>query len=203
MPLLIWKLIQGCNPLSLLEDQTSDEIMKLETSDELIHLDSLPLCFNSFQILRGNLGQILVESHSVSHEVPIEPMAPLSKSFYDPIADVLDDLCRQSHFPSSSYRLKGCYDIDMIRQSTTGTCSAEVSFQNPPEHLQPCQEVHEDAKSITTTSNHEVELVKFEYPVIGQVYLDPVAIYMEKLFITEPQCIPWYFCYLSCLSSSL
>jgi hypothetical protein len=47
--------------------------------------------------------------------------------------------------------------------------------------------VHEDANNITTTSNHEVELVKFEYPVIGQVYLDPVAIYMEKLFITEPQ----------------
>ena len=32
-------------------------------------------------------------------------------------------------------------------------------------------------------------LVKFGYPVIGQVYLDPMAIYMEKLFITEPQCI--------------
>ena len=32
-------------------------------------------------------------------------------------------------------------------------------------------------------------MVKFEYLVIGQVYLDPVAIYMEKLFITEPQCI--------------
>jgi hypothetical protein len=176
-------------PLSLFEGQTSDEIMKPETSDELIHLDSLPLCFNSFQILRGNLGQILVESHSVSHEVPVEPMAPLSKAFYDPIADVLDDLCCQIHFPSSIYRLKRCYDIDMIRQSTTGTCSVEVSFQNPPEHLQPYQEVHEDANNITTTSNHEVELVKFEYPVIGQVYLDPVAIYMEKFCIAEPQSI--------------
>jgi hypothetical protein len=117
-------------------------------------------------------------------------MAPLSKAFYDPIADVLDDLCHQIYFPSSNYRLKGCYDIDMIRQSTTGMCSAKVSFQNPPEHLQPCREVHDVANSITTTLNHEVELVKFEYPLIGQVYLDPVAIYMEKLFITEPQCIP-------------
>ena len=68
-------------------------------------------------------------------------------------------------------------------------CSIEVSFQNPPEHLQPCQEVHEDAKSITTTSNHEVELVKFEYPVIGQFYLDPIATYMEKFFTAEPQYI--------------
>ena len=50
--------------------------------------------------------------------------------------------------------------------------------------------MHEDENSTTTTSNHEVELVQFEYPVIGQVYLDPVAIYMEKLLIIEPQCIP-------------
>jgi hypothetical protein len=85
-------------PLRFFEVQTSDEVMKLETSDEMIHLDSWSLCFNSFQILRGNIGQILVERHSVSHKVPIEPMTPLSKSFYDPIADLLDDLCRQSHF---------------------------------------------------------------------------------------------------------
>jgi hypothetical protein len=98
MPLLIWKADPEVHPLSLFEGQTSDEIMKPETSDELIHLDSFPLCFNSFQILRGNLGQILVESHSVSQEVPVEPMAPLSKAFYDPIAEVLDDLCCQSHF---------------------------------------------------------------------------------------------------------
>jgi hypothetical protein len=69
-------------------------------------------------------------------------------------------------------------------------CLAEASFQNPSEKLHPCQEVHQYSNSITTTSNHEVELVKFEYPVIGQVYLDPIVIYMEKLFITKPQCIP-------------
>jgi hypothetical protein len=50
--------------------------------------------------------------------------------------------------------------------------------------------VHEDANNTTSTSNHEVELVKFEYPIIGQVYVDSMAIYMEKLFIIEPQCIP-------------
>jgi hypothetical protein len=93
-------------PLNLFEGQISDEIPKPETGDELIHFDSLPLCFNSFQILRGNLGQILVEDHNVSHEMPAK-IPQSSKIFYDPIVDVLDDLCCQSHFPSSSYRL--CY----------------------------------------------------------------------------------------------
>jgi hypothetical protein len=45
--------------------------------------------------------------------------------------------------------------------------------------------VHEDANSITTTSNHEVELVKFEYPVIGHVYYDPIVVYMEELLFSE------------------
>jgi hypothetical protein len=79
--------------LNLFEGQISNEILKLETGDEMIHFDSLPLCFNSFQNLRGNPGQILVESHNVSHEVPIEPMTPLSKSFYDLIVDILDNVC--------------------------------------------------------------------------------------------------------------
>jgi hypothetical protein len=151
------------HPLSLFEGQTLDEIMKPETSDELTHLDSLPMCFNSFQILRGNLGQILVESHSVSHEVPVEPMAPLSKAFYDPIADILDNVCFQSQFSFIPNVFKNCYDMDMIRQLATWVCSAEASFQNPSEKLQPCQEVHEDANNTTIASNHEVELVKFEY----------------------------------------
>ena len=59
--------------------------------------------------------------------------------------------------------MKSCYDIDMIRKSVAGVCSTEASFQNPSENLQPCQEVHEDANNITTTSNHEVELVNFEH----------------------------------------
>jgi hypothetical protein len=45
-------------PLSLFECQTSDEITEPGTGDELIHFDSLPLCFSSFQIVRGNLGDI-------------------------------------------------------------------------------------------------------------------------------------------------
>ena len=89
--------------------------MKQETGDELIHLDSLPLCFNSFQILRGNLGKILVESHYVIHEAPIEPMPPLSKTFYDPIADIMDNVCFQTQFSFTPNDFKNCYDMDMIR----------------------------------------------------------------------------------------
>jgi hypothetical protein len=84
---------------------------------------------------------------------------------------VLDDLCGQNHSSFASHEMKSCYDIDMIRQSVTRVCSAEASFQNPSEKLQPCLEVHEDANSTTIASNHEVELVKFEYPVIGQFIL--------------------------------
>ena len=122
-------------PLSLFESQTSDEIMNPEISDELIHFDSLPLCFNSFQILRGNLGQILVKSHNVSHEVPVEPMPPLSKSFYELIVDIMDNVCFQSLVSFTPNELNNCYDMDMIRQSTPLSGSIEASFQNPSENL--------------------------------------------------------------------
>ena len=109
--------------------------MKPETGDEMIHLDSLPPCFNLFQILRGNLGQIQVESHNVSHEAPVEPMPPLSKIFYDPIVDIMDNVCFQSQFSFIPNVFKNCYDMDMIRQSATGVCLAEASFQNTSEKL--------------------------------------------------------------------
>jgi hypothetical protein len=57
-------------PLNLFECQTSDEIIEHGTGNELIYFDSFPLCFSSFQIVRGNLSHILVENHSVSHEMP-------------------------------------------------------------------------------------------------------------------------------------
>ena len=116
-------------PLNLSEGQISDEIPTLETRDELIHFDSLPLCFNSFHIFRGNLGQILVKSHSVSHEMPAELIPHSSKLFYDPIADILDNVCFQSQFSFTPNDFKNCYDMDMIRQSATGVCSTEVSFR--------------------------------------------------------------------------
>jgi len=80
--------------------------------------------------------------------------------------------------------------MDMIRQSATGVCSVEVSFQNPPEHLQPYQEFFEDLDSINIVPNHEVELVEFEHQEIGHVYHDPVVIYMEEFFFLEYPLIP-------------
>ena len=97
--------------------------MNPEIGNEHIHCDPLPLCFNSFQILRGNFGQILVESHSVSHEVPVDPMPPLSKAFYDPIVDILDEVCFQSLFSFTPNELKNCYNMDMIKQSSPLTSS--------------------------------------------------------------------------------
>jgi hypothetical protein len=69
---------------------------------------------------------------------------------------VLDDWCCQSLPPSSSYGIKSCYDMDMIRQSTSLSFSAEASLQNPSEQLQPCQEMHEDENNIDTVPKHEL-----------------------------------------------
>jgi hypothetical protein len=85
--------------------------------------------------LKGNLGQILDEDHRVSHEMSAEQIPQSSKIFYDPIANMLDRLCFQSQFSFTPNDLKNCSDMDMIRQSSTGVCSAEVSFQNPSKNL--------------------------------------------------------------------
>jgi hypothetical protein len=171
--------------LNLFEGQISDEILKPETGDELIHFDSLPLCFNSFQILRGNLGQILVESHSVSHEVSVEPMTPSSKELYDPIADILDGLCSQNHFPFTRNDFKDCYDMDMIRQSTPMSCSVGVLEKNSSDQIQACFESLEDIESTCVAPGHEVELTDSECQEIGQVYIDPIGVYMEKNFSSQ------------------
>jgi hypothetical protein len=102
-------------PLSIFECQTSHEIKEPGIGDELIQFDSLPLCFNSFQIVRGNLGHILVENNSVNHEAPVEPIPHPYKALYDPIADILDGLRFQRYFPFTRNDFKSCYDIDMIR----------------------------------------------------------------------------------------
>jgi hypothetical protein len=81
--------------------------------------------------------------------MPAEQIPQSSKIFYDPIANMLDRLCFQSQFSFTPNDFKNCYDMDMIRQSATGVCSTEVSFQIPSENLQPYQELHEDANSIT------------------------------------------------------
>ena len=101
--------------LSHLECQISDEIIESETDDELIQFDSMPLCFNLFQIVKGNIGHIVVDNHGRNHEVSVEPMLQPSKTLHDPIDDMLDGLCFQSQFPLTRNDFKKCYDMDMIR----------------------------------------------------------------------------------------
>jgi hypothetical protein len=70
--------------LSHLECQILDEIIESKTDNELIWFDSLPLCFNSFHIVKWNLGHIVVDDHGRNHEVSVEPMLQLSKSLHEP-----------------------------------------------------------------------------------------------------------------------
>jgi hypothetical protein len=170
-------------PLTYFDFQIPDEILKPETNYELIQNNSVPLSFNSFQFLKKNLEYMLKDKHTENQEVSVEPMQQSSQFLQDPISDVLDDLSCQSHFPSSSYGMKRCYDIDMIRQSTSLSFSAEVSLQIPSEHLQPYQEFFEDLDNINIVPNHEVELVEFKHQEIGHVYYDPIVVYMEELFV--------------------
>lgn len=44
--------------LNRIECKVSNEVKKLETDDELINFDSLPLCFNSFLIMKEIPGHI-------------------------------------------------------------------------------------------------------------------------------------------------
>jgi hypothetical protein len=55
--------------------------------------------------------------------------------------------------------------------------------------MQTCSELFEDMERTCAVPGHEVELTESEYLVIGQLYLDPLAIYMKILFTTKPQYI--------------
>jgi hypothetical protein len=145
-------------PLNIFECQTSDEIIEPGTGDEMIHFDSLPLFFSSFQIVRGNIGHILVENHSVSHEVPIEPMSQSSKALYDPIVDMMDRLCFQIQVSFIPNDLKNRYDMDMIRQFSPCPGSLEISLQNSSDKVQACPEVFEDMENTRAAPGKEVEL---------------------------------------------
>jgi hypothetical protein len=92
--------------------------------------------------VRGNLSHILVKNHSVSHEMPVEPMPQSSKILYDPIANMLDSLCFQSQFSITPNDFKSCYDMDMIRQSTPMSCLVEVLVQNSSTKIQACSGSH-------------------------------------------------------------
>ena len=107
----------GVQPLSPFECQVADEIIESETDDKLIMLDSLPLFFNAFHIMKGKCDHILADNHKRKHEVSEEPMLP-SKSPHDPIVDALDGFCFQSQSSFVHNSLKIFYDMDMIRQSS-------------------------------------------------------------------------------------
>jgi hypothetical protein len=164
--------------------QIHDERLKPKTDNELIHCDSLPLYPFYFQIVRGNLGRILVENHSVNHEVPRGPISPPSKTFYDPIVDIVDDVCFQSLVSFTPNELKHCYDIDMFKQSTPLSGATEASFHKPSENPQSYKEVLKDTERIGEKSSLDAELFEVENQKMGQTYIDPVNTYMESFFNT-------------------
>jgi hypothetical protein len=176
-------------PFTYFDFQIPEERLKPEANSELIQNNSVPLCFNSFQFLKKNFEYMLKDKYTENQEVAVEPMQQSVQFLQDPISDVLDDWCCQSLPPSSSYGIKHCYDIDMIRQSTSLSFSAEASFQNPSRKLQPCQEMHEDENNIDTVPEHVAYLAESKNQGTCHFYLDPIATYMENFFTVEPQSI--------------
>jgi len=54
--------------------QIPNERLKPETNYELIQNNSVPLCFNSFQILKETLGQVLKDKYIKGQEISFESM---------------------------------------------------------------------------------------------------------------------------------
>jgi hypothetical protein len=148
-------------PLSYLEFQIPDESLEPETDYELMKNNYVPLSFNSFQFLKKNLDHVLNDKHIENYEVSLEPMQQSSQFLQDPIADVLDDMCSQSLVPLASYEIKRSYDIDLIRQLTSWSCSTGVSLQSSSENLQPYQELYIDIKSICAIPNYDPHYYTF------------------------------------------
>jgi len=128
------------NPLSYFEFQIPDESLETET-DELMSYNFVPLSFNLFPFLKENVANIFesrIGKPIENHVVTMESLQPMQQSFQflqDPIVDVLDDLCSQSHVLFASCGLKRIYDIDKIRQSISWFVSAGASFQSSSENL--------------------------------------------------------------------
>jgi hypothetical protein len=111
------------------------------------------------------------------------------QSFQDPIVDRLDDLCGQNHSSFASHELKSCYDLDMVKQSTSQSSSTTVLLLNLSEQLQPYQRLHEDENNIDTVPEHVSHLDESKNQGTGHFYLDTIATYMEKFCTVEPQSI--------------
>jgi hypothetical protein len=78
--------------------QIPNESLKPKTNYELIQNKSVPLCFNSFQILKEILGQVWKDKYIENQEVSLEPMQQSVQFLQDPILIVLDD-CVVKVFP--------------------------------------------------------------------------------------------------------
>jgi hypothetical protein len=122
-----------------LDFQSPDGSPELETRFESVECNSVPLDYNSFQILKETLEQVLKDKHIKSQEISFESMQQSCQSFQDPIVDRLDDLCGQNHSSFASHELKSCYDLDMVKQSTSQSSSTTVLLLNLSENLQPYQ----------------------------------------------------------------
>ena len=164
--------------------QISDERLKPEANSELIQNNSVPLCFNSFRILKKTLGQVLKDEYRNKQEISFESMQQSRRSFQDPIADQLDGMCGQNYSSFSIHEIKSCYDIDMVMQSDSVSFAAEASFQKPSEHPQSDEEPLKDTECTEEKSSLDDELSEVENQRMGQTYIDPVAAYMNKFFNT-------------------
>jgi D-ribose pyranose/furanose isomerase RbsD len=118
----------GLHSPSPSEFQTPDESSEPEEKFESVECNFVPLGYNSFQILKETLEQMLKDKHIESQEISFESMQQSCQSFQDPIVDRLDDLCCQNHFSFASHELKRSYDLDMVRQSFLCFDSTTVFF---------------------------------------------------------------------------
>ena len=86
-------------------------------------------------------------------------------------------------------------DVEMNLRNREAKFKTEeelIQFDSPPlclnsyNKMQTCFDLFEDMENICAIPCYEVGSIGSEYSEIGQVYFDPVAIYIEKLFITRP-----------------
>ena len=116
-------------------------------------------------------------------------MLPLSKSFYDPIVDILNEVFFQSLFSFTPNELKNCYNMDMIRHSSPLFGSTEIFVQNRSDEIQTHLEMSEDLKTSQEKQGQEMEWTDSKCQGTTQVYFNPIDIYMEKFFVEMPQYI--------------
>jgi hypothetical protein len=171
-------------PLIHIDFQILDDNLEPETNFELIQKNSIPLCFKSFQVLKGTLGQVLRDEYRNKQKISFESMQQSCQSFQDPMVDLLDGMGSQNYSSFSSHEIKSCYDIDMVRQSDSLSSAAEASFQKPSEHPPSYGELLKDTECTGEKSSLDAELFEVENQKMGQTYTDPVAAYMEKFFNT-------------------